>query len=134
MLDQTNSDYKMRVAVIGSRSFNDYKALKERLDQFPVDVIVSGGARGADSLAERYAMEHNKELLVFPAEWNKFGKRAGFIRNKDIIDNCDFVIAFWDGSSNGTRHSLTYASSIGKPLLVFVYSRDGAIVEYNFKS
>lgn len=113
----------MRLAVIGSRDFNDYVVLSCYLDTFrkecgDIDLIVSGGARGADTLAERYAKEHGIETLIFPAEWKKYGKRAGYIRNEDIIKNCDIVIAFWDGKSRGTKHSLDLAEKYDKKVYI----------------
>lgn len=112
---------KIRVAVIGSRGFKNYEAMVEELKKLPVDVIVSGGAKGADSLAEKYATVANIETLIFPADWKKYGKRAGFVRNKDIIDNCDYVVAFWDGSSSGTLNSLQYAKSTNKPIFLYLF-------------
>lgn len=104
----------MKVLVVGSRSFNDYDKVSEVLDRVidnNTDVeIISGGARGADSLAERYAKEHNLALKVFPAYWDKYGKSAGYKRNvemhKYISEFEDRIcIAFWDGKSKGTTHN-----------------------------
>ena len=112
----------MRVAVIGSRDFSDYELLKKTLSKFDISVIVSGGARGADSLAERYAEEFNIDLDVYPAEWDKYGKRAGFLRNQTIWDNSDMGIAFWDGKSSGTKHSFEIAEKQHKILVVIEYN------------
>ena len=113
----------MKTAIIGSRNFTDYKLLKEYCSKFDITEVISGGARGADSLAENYAKENNIKLTVFPADWKKFGKSAGFIRNKDIIDNADFVIAFWDGESKGTLNSINIAKSQNKKVdICFIVS------------
>lgn len=111
----------MRVAVVGSRTFNDYLLLLNTLDSIPIDSIVSGGARGADSLAKKYAEASGLLIVEYLPEWDKYGRRAGFIRNVQIVDNSDLVIAFWDGISKGTGHSIDYARKIGKPLKVILY-------------
>lgn len=108
----------MRYAIIGSRNFADYELLKSVLDKHFISQIISGGARGADSLAARYAKESSISLLEFIPEWDKYGKTAGFIRNKDIVRASDIIIAFWDGESRGTKHSLDFASSLGKRCIV----------------
>jgi predicted Rossmann fold nucleotide-binding protein DprA/Smf involved in DNA uptake len=115
----------MKVAVVGSRNFNDYSYMHEVLQsfdylKFEITEIVSGGARGADSLAERYARENNLPMKVFAAEWDKYGKSAGYKRNKLIVDYADVVFAFWDGESKGTQHSINLAKEQGK--LVNVYT------------
>ena len=111
----------MNLAIIGSRTFNDYELLKQELKPFLDDneikdnlKIVSGGAKGADTLGERWAKENNIEILIYLADWNKYGKKAGFMRNYDIIKNCEAVIAFWDGISKGTAHSLKLAKEQNK--------------------
>jgi hypothetical protein len=114
----------MKVAVVGSRTFNDYNLLKETLDKlYPkISLIVSGGAKGADSLAERYAQEEGIPTLVFKPEWKKYGKAAGFIRNKDIIMASETVVAFWDGVSKGTQNSMDHAKDLGKQLIVVMFT------------
>lgn len=108
----------MKVAVIGSRTFQDYPLLEAILDEEEITTIVSGGARGADTLAEQYAKAHNILFEVHRPDWNQYGKRAGFIRNKDIISSCDKVIAFWDGESKGTAHSIDIAQYQKKPVRI----------------
>jgi predicted Rossmann fold nucleotide-binding protein DprA/Smf involved in DNA uptake len=85
----------MKLAIIGSRDFNDYKLLTQTLETYrdKITIVVSGAARGADSLGEKWAIENKKETLIFPADWDKYGKRAGYIRNEDIIKNSDCVIS-----------------------------------------
>jgi hypothetical protein len=115
----------MKLAVVGSRSFNDYKTLKVVLDELKESInihcIVSGGANGADTLAERYAKENNIPIEVYKPDWNKHGKAAGFIRNSDIWNNSDLGVAFWDGKSKGTKHSFGIAKKQKKDLYVFDY-------------
>lgn len=128
----------MKLAIIGSRDFNDYQLMKrEVLKCFKIHelkVIVSGGARGADSLAEQFAEEFGLKTQIFPADWNdlshldanirvnKWGKKydanAGFRRNKDIVRASDAVIAFQINKSSGTQDSIDYAKKLGKKLIV----------------
>lgn len=110
----------MKIAIIGSREFNDYHLLQNTLETHKdkIHIVVSGGARGADSLGERWAIENKKETLIFRPDWDKYGKRAGYIRNEDIIKNSDCVIAFWNGISKGTKHSIDLASKYKKPIKI----------------
>ena len=108
----------IKVAVVGSRDFDRYLLLKKTLDSHFIDVIVSGGARGADSLAEEYANENNIPTEIYKPDWNKYGKRAGYIRNKDIVDASDYVIAFWDRQSRGTRSTVNLARKAGKRVII----------------
>lgn len=122
----------MRIAIIGSRTFEDYTVFKNILNEmrgdaeFAFDSIVSGGANGADKLAELYATEYNIPILVLPAQWDKYGKRAGYVRNQEIWDNADFGIAFWDGKSKGTAHSFAIAKKQQKRLVVCNYLTEDA--------
>jgi hypothetical protein len=106
----------MKLAIIGSRTFNDYFFLKEKLDPYvsKITQVISGGANGADFLGEKWAKENNIETMIFYADWKKYGKRAGFIRNEYIINNCDLCVAFWDGKSKGTSHSLSLCEKYNK--------------------
>jgi len=113
----------MNYAIIGSRSFQNYEMLKIVCNRLlrETDTIVSGAASGADILGKQYAIERKLKYLEFPAVWSKYGKRAGFIRNQKIIDNSDFVIAFWDGVSNGTKHSIELAKLDKIPTLIIYF-------------
>lgn len=118
----------MNVAIVGSRTFMDTKlverVIRRLLERDPEVVIVSGGAHGADTLAEKIARKLCKRPpIVFPADWSK-GKGAGFARNQQIVAACEQVIGFWDGASRGTLHTLTLAIAAEKP--VFVYSTAAA--------
>ena len=113
----------MKVAIIGSRSFNDYQRLCQVLNPVKdkITLIVSGGARGADELSERFAKDNNIKTLIFLPDWDKYGKKAGFLRNKDIVENSDIVIAFWDGVSPGTKSSIDYANNTSKKVKIIKY-------------
>lgn len=103
----------MKIAVIGSREI-DFINLDKHLPKECTE-IVSGGARGVDSLAARYARTHGLKLTEFLPDYDSFGKSAPLIRNKDIVNYSDGVIAFWDGESHGTLHVIDYCEKIGKP-------------------
>jgi YspA, cpYpsA-related SLOG family len=108
----------MKLAIIGSRTFNDYELMQTFTDLTDVTLIISGGAIGADSLAERLANENNIPTLIFKPDWKLNGAKAGFMRNTSIVENCDQLIAFWDGKSNGTMDSVKKARALGKPVTV----------------
>lgn len=117
---------EFRVIVAGSRDFTDYELLKRKLDvilanKSPKDItIVSGTARGADQLGERYATERGYNIARFPADWDTFGKSAGHRRNAQMADNADALIAFWDGKSRGTGGMIDIAKK--RDLLIRIVS------------
>lgn len=113
----------MRLAVVGSRSFNDKEFAFEVLDTYRIvcgmTAIVSGGAGGADAIAEAYSKYHGIPMEIYRANWGAYGNRAGYVRNVEIWDASDEGVAFWDGKSQGTMHSFDLARKKGKTLLVF---------------
>jgi hypothetical protein len=115
----------MKLAIVGSRTFSNYaelvRCINLNYDISQITDIISGGAKGADSLAEIFAKENNINLIVFKADWDKYGKRAGFIRNCDIIDACDSCIAFWDGHSAGTKHDIELCRKKGKECKICLF-------------
>lgn len=128
----------MKVAVIGGREFKDYNRLKRILDLYPITVVVSGGALGADSLGAKYSKEVlRKEPEVYEALWgdltvepcvirtrkdgSEYNVLAGMNRNTDIINNCQMVVAFWDGVSSGTNDSLDKAKKLKKTTLIVYF-------------
>lgn len=113
----TEYGFAMITAVIGSRNFTDYKLLESTLESLPeITQIVSGGAKGADSLAKTYAEQHQLPLVIFKPDWKQYGKGAGIVRNRQIIDAAQMVVAFWDGVSKGTASSLALAKAKGIPV------------------
>ena len=113
----------MKLAVVGSRSFQDYDWLERcLLETFPlenIESIISGGAAGADTLAARFAARHALPLEVILPDWAKYGRKAGPIRNTEIVRRADTVAAFWDGRSRGTQDSINKARMSRKMVLVF---------------
>jgi hypothetical protein len=110
----------MKLAIIGSRTFNDFNLLETHLKPYlnKASLVISGGAKGADMLGEKWAKLNNIETTIFIPDWNKHGKKAGYIRNIDIINNCDECVAFWDGKSKGTKHSIDLCIKSNKPYII----------------
>lgn len=98
----------MKIGVVGSRSFKDYELLEKLLKDLSPSKIVSGGASGADKFAEIFAVQNCIPLEVYKPNW-RLGRHAGLIRNSQIIENCDYLLAFWDGKSRGTKDSIDKA-------------------------
>lgn len=130
-----NKTNNLNILIAGGRDFCNYKILENFVNkiisdtnhQYETITVISGMARGADTLGVRYANEHGCLLLKFPAEWNIYGKRAGFIRNKQMLnylaksqDN-GMVIAFWDGISSGTKDTIFTAKEMKIPCFVCSY-------------
>ena len=118
-----------RIIIAGGRDFTD-RALMEKcliewadsLNLEPEDItIVSGGARGADALGERIARNFACNLCIYPANWNKWGKSAGHIRNSLMANNADYLLAFWDGSSPGTKSMIEKAEQLNLGVTVINY-------------
>ena len=114
-----------RIVIAGCRNYNNYEeasayinsCIKNIRMEYTI-VIVSGGADGADALGERYAKENGFEIEQFPANWKKYGRSAGPIRNKQMAKVCDCVICFWDGKSRGTKSMIAYANNYNKPVKI----------------
>lgn len=114
--------------IVGSRGINDYSFVSSKIDKLIAPIrykyrflIVTGGARGVDSLAERYASENGMDIYIIPADWNKYGKAAGYIRNEEMHRHIASFehrgcIAFWDGKSKGTAHSFELAKKYGNTI------------------
>lgn len=114
-----------KVIIAGSRGFSNYKLLREQCNKLLREkrktnniIIVSGHARGADTLGEKYAQDEGFALEIYPAQWKKLGKQAGYRRNEQMAEVADALIAFWDGSSKGTKHMIDIMNE--KNLLVRV--------------
>ena len=113
----------MNLGIVGSRSFEDYELMKREVDLEGIDFIVSGGARGADSLAALLAADNDIPLIEFKPDYREHGKKAPFIRNSQIVAASDFIIAFWDGKSTGTLDTIRKAQNLGKKVIIVEYNR-----------
>lgn len=113
----------MKVIIAGTRTFNDYQLLCNTIKELNINIdeIVCGGAKGADALGEKYAKENNISIKYFLADWDKYGKRAGPIRNHQMGDYADYLIAFWDKKSKGALDMINYMQQIGKHGKVIYY-------------
>jgi hypothetical protein len=101
----------MRTIIAGSRTITDYKTIKKYLDRLDWDitVVISGMARGVDQLGEWWAIENNIPIERFPAQWKKYGRRAGYNRNLLMAQNAEALVAFWDNQSKGTKMMIDIA-------------------------
>lgn len=121
---------EFKLIIAGGRDFTDSKLMHKHIDglangdgalaQYAVS-IVTGMARGADKLGRDFALVFNVKRYEFPADWNQYGKRAGMIRNKQMGDFADGLLAFWDGQSKGTKQMIEYMRSLGKPVHIINY-------------
>ena len=129
----------LRIIVAGSRDFDDYDLLEHTISEYLTNrhkmsmnymhvEIVSGTARGADKLGEKFAKLMDFDLKRFPADWFKYGKRAGYLRNEEMAKYASkeigVLIAFWDGESNGTKHMIDIAKRYGLEVHVVNYKED----------
>ncbi len=106
----------MRVLVCGGRDFYDYGLVYQTLKDIPITTIIEGGAKGADALANRYGVEENIDVVTFQAPWKLYGKRAGYIRNKQMLDEGkpELVVAFPGGK--GTANMVELAKEARVPV------------------
>lgn len=128
-----NSNPITSVVVAGSRGFNSYEILQKQLNvflegKFNYEIeIVSGGAKGADTLGIQFATNSNCFLKIMNADWGQYGRRAGYMRNEDMAKYGDWCIVFWDGVSRGSSHMIDLAKKYNMRLMVVIYKEE---VEY----
>lgn len=116
----------IKLIVAGGRNFDNYSLLSNKLDKILEKTyedieIVSGKAKGADSLGERYAKDRGLKVAEFPADWNRYGKSAGYRRNSEMADYATHCVCFWDGISRGTEHMINLAKNKNLKLRVIYY-------------
>ena len=119
-----------KVIIAGGRDFDDYEYMSTKLDELFKDQnvfnnkvikVISGMAKGADTLGIRYADKHKLTKILFPANWKEYPCIAGFLRNNDMLSIATHLIAFWDGKTSGTKHMIEIAKMKGIPVWVFEY-------------
>ena len=113
----------MKVAVIGSRSFDDYEKMTKILDELDIKELVTSGAKGADSLAQKYAENRGIPCKLFlPLHQTdpsvKYHVKWFFVRNTELVNYAEHIVAFWNGLSKGTKFTIDYAKSQGKPVTI----------------
>jgi len=110
----------MRTIIAGDRNFQDYELMKEAIEEseFEITIVISGCARGADTLGEQWAEENDVPVLKFPANWDAYGRAAGPIRNGEMAKSAEALIAFLAPHSKGTKNMIEQATKKG--LKVFV--------------
>lgn len=123
-----NPPTNIRLLVCGSRSIIDKKWVYAQIDEYlksfagiPI-TIIQGEAKGVDSLAKRYAIDHNLLHEDYPADWENLGISAGYIRNNTMVNTATHVLVLWDGASKGSEHSIKLARQKNKPLTIITYS------------
>ena len=104
------------VCINGSRSITDIN-FDLFINPSHVGQIISGGAIGVDTLARQWAKKHKIDYIEYPANWKVWGKKAGIVRNKEMVEHCDILISFWDGKSKGTLQTIQYAIKLGVPYI-----------------
>jgi len=116
----------MKVIIAGSRTFTNYpllfKKCSEMLSRHTDIEIVCGMAQGADKLGGMFATEKGYPIKEFPADWDRYGKSAGYKRNVQMAEYADALIAFWDGKSAGTKHMIDIVHQYGIKVRVFEYA------------
>lgn len=110
----------MRTIVAGSRTVTDYATVEQAIKDCPwvISKIISGHAKGVDKLGELYAKAHKIPLEIYPAQWEIYGNRAGYVRNEHMASKADTLIAIWDGVSTGTGHMIDIARSMGLKIFI----------------
>lgn len=110
------------IAFVGSREFKNRDLFNKVFAKYAEEKphIVSGGAKGPDDWAIKEADKHNLDWHIFYADWNKYGKSAGYKRNILVVQESDLVVAFWDGKSKGTKHTIDIAKEQNKPIDLYV--------------
>ena len=110
------------IMVCGSRSITNEEVIFSKLDdvltQHPDMILISGGAKGVDSIAENWAKSHHVFIKQFKPDWKKYGRGAGIVRNKQMVEESDKVIIFWDGISKGTKSDIDFCKKFGKEHLI----------------
>ena len=111
----------MKLLIVGSRGIEDI-SLEEYVPE-GVKCIISGGANGVDTLAEKYADKHKISKWILRPKYEKYGKAAPLKRNEEMVELCDEVLVIWDGISRGTKHTIDFAQKKNKPTRVILWKK-----------
>lgn len=122
----------VNVMVCGSRTIIDKEWIFSQIEQFwywnlacySDMTLIEGEARGVDKISKEYAENNEWGVKSFPADWNKFGKSAGYIRNEEMVKACDCCLILWDGKSKGTAHDIKLCEKHNKPYQVVIYNEE----------
>ena len=111
-----------KIMICGSRTINDESLISEKLNsalaEYPDMILISGGAKGVDSIGEAWAKSHNVQIQQYKPDWKRYGRGAGIVRNKIMVATADLVIIFWDGISNGTKSVIDFFKELNKSYLL----------------
>lgn len=120
----------MKVIIAGSRKITNYKIVQFAMSFLNLDCseVVSGGAKGPDLLGEKWAKENNLKIKRFEANWKQYGKNAGYLRNKEMAEYGDVLIAFWDRKSKGTQHMMKIAKDKNIPTYLIINDDNGSAI------
>lgn len=117
----------MKTIIAGSRSIMSYEKVAGIIDTYheikKITEVVSGGAQGVDTLGEVWAERNGIPVKQFLAEWDVYGRSAGYRRNEEMGNYADYLLAIWDGNSRGTKHMIDYMKERGKPYSVCYLNR-----------
>jgi len=114
----------MKYIIAGSRNFDDYLLLEKTLNSINITEIVCGEAKGADTLGKLYADKNSIKVESFKPDWERFGKKAGMLRNEEMGIYADGAVIFWDGVSRGTKHMIEFMRKQKKPLKIVMFNDD----------
>ncbi len=122
----------MKLIIAGSRSITDINEIYQALIKYDFDLdeikeVVSGTANGVDKLGEQFAKQCNIKIKRFPANWNKYGKGAGYIRNKQMAKYGNVLLSVWDGKSKGSKNMIDEMNSLSKKVYVYGYEKNKTI-------
>jgi SLOG family YspA-like protein len=119
-----------RIAIVGSRHFPRPELVEAFVASLPAGtIVVSGGAQGVDTAAEEAAQARGLETLIFHADWKRHGRKAGQIRNAEIVAHADRIVAFWDGRSQGTLNTIVQALGANLPVEIFDSDGDPVLID-----
>lgn len=119
---------EFKLIVAGGRDYNNYPQAASKITEIALEEladyavsIVSGMARGADRIGYQFAQRNNVQCYEFPADWNRYGRAAGYRRNEAMAEFADGLLAFWDGQSRGTKHMIESMQRLNKRVWVVYY-------------